>query len=318
MNSSPSMPLVSVIIPTCNGVNRYIDQAIASVLSQTFQDFELIIIDDASTDGTLEYVQDLILKLMPAHQQITYSQREINGGPAVARNDGAKRAKGEFLAFLDQDDLWAPPFLDATVTLLQAMRTDIGAVCTDRYRISADGSIMEMEHGKKISRKAKIRYGDICTALLQGQHSSVIGSFLFRKSAFESAKGFDENLRVCEDRDFFIRFSQHAHVAYLPKPLYSFRRQYGRRSACESTPPKLAFASRKYYLEKHAPSCKGRADLKEALSFEWANLYSDMGKYYLSQHKQKKARQFFLSSLRFRPFSRKTLLRFLRSYVPSF
>ena len=58
------MPLVSVVIPTCNGVNRYVDQALASVLSQTFQDFELIIVDDASTDGTPEHVQALMPKLI--------------------------------------------------------------------------------------------------------------------------------------------------------------------------------------------------------------------------------------------------------------
>ena len=58
------MPRVSVIIPTCNGVNRYVDQALASVLAQTFQDFELIIVDDASTDGTPEHVQAVILKLI--------------------------------------------------------------------------------------------------------------------------------------------------------------------------------------------------------------------------------------------------------------
>lgn len=58
------MPLVSVIIPTCNGVNRYVDQALASVLAQTFQDFELIIVDDASTDGTPEHVQAVISKLI--------------------------------------------------------------------------------------------------------------------------------------------------------------------------------------------------------------------------------------------------------------
>ena len=58
------MPLVSVVIPTCNGVNRYVDQALASVLSQTFQDFELIIVDDASTDGTPEHVQAVISNLI--------------------------------------------------------------------------------------------------------------------------------------------------------------------------------------------------------------------------------------------------------------
>ena len=87
------MPRVSVIIPTCNGVNRYVDQALASVLAQTFQDFELIIVDDASTDGTPEHVQAVILKLISSppppptvHDGQTHRTSSIIvGKPTVAR-----------------------------------------------------------------------------------------------------------------------------------------------------------------------------------------------------------------------------------------
>ena len=84
------MPLISVIIPTCNGRARFVDQALASVAAQTFQDFELIIVDDASTDGTLEYVQGNLPQIMAAcpDRPVIYSQRETNGGPSAARNDG--------------------------------------------------------------------------------------------------------------------------------------------------------------------------------------------------------------------------------------
>lgn len=85
------MPRVSVIIPTCNGVNRYVDEALASVLAQTFQDFELIIVDDASTDGTPEHVQAVILKLIShppptVHDGQTHRTSSIIvGKPTVAR-----------------------------------------------------------------------------------------------------------------------------------------------------------------------------------------------------------------------------------------
>ena len=115
------MPRISVIIPTCNGRARFVDQALASVAAQTFQDFELIIVDDASADGTLEYIQALIPQIMAARPDtpIVYAQRATNGGEPVARNDGANRANGELLAFLDQDDLWEPTFLEETSRLLQ-------------------------------------------------------------------------------------------------------------------------------------------------------------------------------------------------------
>ena len=76
------MPLVSVVIPTCNGVNRYVDQALASVLSQTFQDFELIIVDDASTDGTPEHVQAVISKLISSPSPPTMG-RPVNVSPII-------------------------------------------------------------------------------------------------------------------------------------------------------------------------------------------------------------------------------------------
>ncbi len=101
------MPQISVIIPTHNGTTRFLDQALDSVFDQTYSDWELIIVDDASTDETPAYVQD---RVHSCDRQVHYIQRSVNGGPSAARNDGARVAKGDFLAFLDQDDVWHPRF----------------------------------------------------------------------------------------------------------------------------------------------------------------------------------------------------------------
>ncbi|MFI5247437.1 MAG: glycosyltransferase family 2 protein, partial [Nitrospirales bacterium] len=106
------MPLVTTVIPAYNGASRYLDQAIESVLAQTARDLELIVVDDASTDETAR----VVLRYPQAH----YVRRATNGGQAAARNDGARRATGLFLAFLDQDDLWKPTFLEETVPILQS------------------------------------------------------------------------------------------------------------------------------------------------------------------------------------------------------
>ena len=310
------MPLISVIIPTCNGRARFVDQALASVAAQTFQDFELILVDDASTDGTLEYVQGMMPQIMAAcpDRPITYSQRETNGGPSAARNDGAKRANGEFLAFLDQDDLWAPTFLEETSRLLQTMGQDTAALSVDGYCINANKEVLFYLP----SRKPKPERDNIAWFLTQG-HNLAISGLLLRKKAFETVKGFDEKLRIAEDSDLAVKLIHHYHLAclaHIPKPLYSLRR-YGERSACENTKPELAFASRRYFLEKHASLCQ-KDPLRKAMRYELSRTYSDMGKYHLSHNQRKTARSLFRQSLRSFPFSRRTWLRYLRSYVPSF
>lgn len=314
------MPLISVIIPTCNGRARFVHQALASVAAQTFQDFELIIVDDASADGTLESIQDLMPQIMAARPDtpIVYFQRETNGGPSAARNDGANRANGEFLAFLDQDDLWAPTFLEETSQRLQTMGQDTAALSVDGYCINANKDILF--YLKNRETKIQYKYNSITLPLSNGYKVPIQGSIL-RNDAFETVKGFDENLRIWEDRDFVIRLTQHYRVASIAKPLYSFRRYLGGGggvSACANTKPELAFASRTYFLEKHAPSCLQDPYLRKALQYEWGMAYSDMGKYHLSQNQRKTARSLFRQSLRSFPFSRRTWLRFLRSCLPSF
>ena len=300
------MPLVSVIIPTCNGKARFVDQALASVEAQTFQDFELIIVDDASTDGTLEYVQELI----PAHRRVIYHRRETNGGPAVARNDGVRQAKGEFLAFLDQDDLWDPTFLEETCQIIQS-HEDRALIHTDGYTINISHDILQYNNNM---RHAK----ELCLLLTKG-HVMIGDGCLIRKTHFDAVNGYDAKLRIWEDRDLYIRLLQKYHVCHLPKPLYRNRRYT--HSACAATSKEQAFLSRQYFLQKHAPSCQEDTDLKEALQFERSCLYSDMGKYYLSQNQRRKAHRFFLQSLKFAPFSRmsrRTILRYLRSLCSFF
>jgi len=296
--------LVSVIIPAYNGVSRYLDQAIESVLSQTFNDFEFIIIDDASTDGTH--------KLVPNDPRVTYYRRHKNGGAPVARNDGAKLAKGEFLAFLDQDDLWEPTFLEETLDTIQSLR-DVALVHTDGYTNNVRNEVLNYIKGIKHAKDMSL------LLILSKGHKPHPDGILFRKTHFDAVNGWDEKLRIWEDVDLGIRLIQKYPVAHLPKPLYRNRRYA--HSASSGTHLEQALFCRQYFLGKHAHLCQKDADLKEALQFEWARLYSDMGKYYLSQNQRTKSRRLFLQSLKLAPFSRisrRTILRYLRSYVPSF
>src|SRR6059058_153404 len=122
--------LVSVVIPTFNSAD-YLAQAIQSVLAQTYQDFEIIVVDDASTDTTEEAVR-------PYAKRICYVRQEP-GGPSMARNRGILQARGELIAFLDADDLWRPTKLARQVEYLKC-HPEACLVYTDFTRGHRPGS----------------------------------------------------------------------------------------------------------------------------------------------------------------------------------
>src|SRR2546425_10782801 len=172
------MPTISAIIPAYNGVARYLEQAIRSVLAQTYHDIELIVVDDASTDDTAR----LALRFPTAR----YFRRAENGGQAAARNDGARLAKGEFLAFLDQDDLWEPNFLIEAVATAAA-RHDAAVIHADGYQVSEHNEILEYD--------AAMKHTASITQLLRGGHDVATSRSLFRKSCFDAVGGYDDQLR---------------------------------------------------------------------------------------------------------------------------
>lgn len=110
---------VSVIIPTYNRAHL-LGRAIQSVLAQTYEDFEIIVVDDASTDVTEQVVKSF------ADDRINYIRHQKNKGGSSARNTGIKAAKGEFIAFLDSDDEWVPKKLEKEINRLQTLSNEVG------------------------------------------------------------------------------------------------------------------------------------------------------------------------------------------------
>jgi len=290
------MPSVSVIIPAYNAATRYIEQAISSVLAQSYRGYEIIVVDDASTDNT-----GLLVSRFP---QIRYYRRGENGGQAAARNDGAKIAAGEFLAFLDQDDLWEPTFLQETLTAL-VKASHAAVIHADGYQVNEHNEILEYDGAMK--------HTDSITQMLRGGHDVATSGSLFRKTCFEEVGGYDAMLRVWEDIDLAIRLSRQYEILHLPKPLYRHR-LYG-RNISRDIPSEAALAGRHRFLEKHASACPPGSNLSKALARDWAHYYGDLGKARLRQGNRAGARQAFWQALRSNPFDRKILLRLLRSYV---
>lgn len=291
------MPLVSAIIPAFNGTSRYLREAILSVLGQTFKDFELIIVDDASDDDPSSVI--------PTAPNIQLLRRTVNGGIAAARNSGADLATGQYLSFLDQDDLWEPTFLEETLALLSE-NPEAALVHTDGYKIDEQNNIFEYDGAMK--------HYDTISQILRNGHDSATNGTLLRRHCFTQIDGYDERLTICEDLDLGIRLFQLYHLIHLPKALY--RHRHYPHNASRSIPSPRALQGRKIFLEKHAPSCTPGTPAGKALKKDWAQYYSDKGKWHLSQGEKKTAQAALLTSLRYQPFAYKTYLRLMRVVLP--
>ncbi len=211
------MPTISVVIPAYNA-ERTILQTIASVQQQNFSDFELIVINDGSTDRTLELlntVTDSRLKIF------SYS----NGGLPTARNRGISRATGEFIAFLDADDLWTPDKLELQLAALQ-QHPEAGVA----YSWT---SFMEEKEGSLSFKPCDPVFfeGNVYANLLVGDFIYNGSNTLIRKQAIESTGEFDPTLKSCEDWDYWLRLAARWHFVVVPKHQILYRRSTGAMSS---------------------------------------------------------------------------------------
>lgn len=198
-------PIVSVIIPTFNRANM-IRRAIESVTLQTFNDWELIVVDDASTDNT----EGIIRTYLEDDQRIRYYKHKKNHGGGAARNSGIKMSNGRYIAFLDDDDRWYPEKLRLQYHYSQN-HPDAGF-------IYAGFSYIDYETEKIIKSVSPQYQGNVSSVILK---NNIIGSPtpLIKKECFAQAGLFDEKLNSCQDWDMWIRISQHCFFAYVKEYL---------------------------------------------------------------------------------------------------
>jgi glycosyltransferase involved in cell wall biosynthesis len=197
-------PTVSVIIPTYNRANL-INKAIQSVLDQTYTDFEIIVVDDGSTDNTENVVKGF------QDERIRYMYHKKNMGVSSARNTGIISAKGVFISFQDSDDVWLPKKLEKEIKIFESSIPKVGVVYSRLCRISNNEKTLFPlpEH--------KIREGTIHNQLVKGNF--VHGLTLIRKSCFEKVGTFDEQLPALEDWEIYLRISKYFDFRYLDETL---------------------------------------------------------------------------------------------------
>ncbi len=215
------MPEVSVIIPTYNYA-CFLGTAIQSVLTQTWQDLELIIVDDGSTDNTREVVESF-----QSDHRVRYVFQS-NRGDSAARNTGISHSTGRYLGFLDADDYWMPEKLELQLALLRS-NPQAAAVHSSAYVDTID------QQQRLISRfllqrpplREKTLYEELLyNVVIVGSHSSIVLS----RDVLDKVGGFDESLMCC-DWDLWRRISNEHEILYIDSPLTGLRRHGANQTA---------------------------------------------------------------------------------------
>jgi glycosyltransferase involved in cell wall biosynthesis len=220
--SGSNQPLVSVIIPAYNA-SCFIERTLHSALNQTYQNLEVIVIDDGSTDNTRQIVQ----AIAATDSRLSYYP-QTNAGVAVARNHGIERAKGEFIAPLDADDLWHRTNLAQQVSLLANADDKVGMVYSWSVDIDADDCLTG-------NVRVSPFYGNVYPPLF---YANVVGNgsaCLIRRSCFRHVGGYNDEFRAqraegCEDWDIYLRIAEHYYVMLVPELLVGYRQAGGSMS----------------------------------------------------------------------------------------
>jgi len=197
---------VTVVIPTYNRAG-YICDAIDSVLSQTYKDYEIIVVDDGSTDDT----KGILSKY---NGKIRYFYQE-NKGVAAARNRGIKKAKGEYIAFLDSDDIWLPEKLQLQLETLNNHRDYSWAYCDRKY-------VYEGDFKERTHRKYPAYHGNIFDFLFMDIFVKTT-TVIVKKECFNCVGYFKEELRRSEDYDLFLRLAKKYRIVYIDRQLILYR-----------------------------------------------------------------------------------------------
>jgi len=297
-------PIVSVIIPTYNTA-QYICESIDSVLSQSYKDYEIIVVDDGSTDNTKEF-------LKPYMGQIRYIFQE-NRGRAGARNTGIRTARGKYIAFLDSDDLWTPGKLEKQVEIMQG-NENIDFLFGDKQRFSDDGTIVTSSMFAKRGYGPEF-FGD--SLYVRDPYRKLLnepfiptGTVIMKRECFDRTGLFDEAI-YAEDWEFWLRSALFNNMAYSTE-LWELERD---REGSGSKYLKSVYLSNIAALEKHEREFKDiLLKLNIDLNSKLREIYRNTGYLLLLTHDKLLARECLKKSL-LRGFQARTFFYWLSTFV---
>lgn len=267
-------PLVSVIIPTHN-YGRFIRDTINSVQSQAVSELEIIVIDDGSTDNTAAVLQEICDRRL----QVV---RIPNAGVSVARNTGIELAKGEYIAFLDADDVWLPDKLTLQLALM-TNEPSLGLVFSDFTRFDETGTLpgTQFSYVPEIKQfQTRPARGGVGRVILGDVFAQVAGTgelvagpqtLMLRRDVVQHIR-FPVGVRLCEDYEYLLHACRNVGVGFIAQPLVKVRRHGGNSFAdpAETMSPKVDVLQR--FLSQQKLSHRERQTIRRRLAYAWASI----------------------------------------------
>ena len=286
------MPKVSVIIPTYNR-ERFLPSAIKSVLKQTFTDFEVIVSDDKSTDHTKQIVRSF------RDERVKYILNEGNKGVSAARNSAILASKGDYIAFLDDDDQWLPVKLQKQVEVLDNSRPNICGVYANRVFIEkATGKILSDNPGTK-----KLRGNLLHQLMIRCPINTP--TVVLKRRCLDKIGLFDETISYMEDRDLWIRLSLHWDFEYISESLARIyvhgQSHLSQNLEAQTAAKEVILEKYKHLFKKHKRSC--------------ATLYLCLGAQYCQLKEMKKGRKYIVKGIINHPFNKIAYFHFFSSLL---
>lgn len=205
------IPTVSVVVPTFNR-RELLKETLETIFAQTFSDYELIIVDNMSGDGTEQYVRGI------QDPRVKYFRNSNNGVIAVNRNFGIRKAKGVYVAFCDDDDLWLPEKLERQLAVFEESISSVATDCTSFGDVVYLSKSLSFEPGESYR---DFDYREILVRL----NPVISSSVLTRRDLLLELNGFDEstNFRFIEDWELWLRLSRKGAIRILNEPLLKYR-----------------------------------------------------------------------------------------------
>ena len=281
--------LVSVVIPAYNRVNL-LPRAVSSALSQTHQDLEVLVVDDASAEdirGILSTYHD---------PRLIYHRLDKNQGSSAARNWGIANAKGRYVAFLDSDDEWRPTKLEAQLARLKLKGPGYRACYTKREKV-------DDVTGKTIDFTTHKVEGDILADTLY-RTRLLLSSLVVERSLLLEVGSFDERIRIAQDWDLYLRLAQRTLFAYVDEPLTLYHLHEGQISN--------TYDGNKAYVESLSLIYEKHKDLYRRDKKARGELLNQIGYYQMTCGMRKEARRSFLGSIRHDPLQKRAYVSLAR------
>lgn len=293
-------PLVSVIIPVYND-DVHIGETIESILQQEFQDFEIIVVDDNSSDNTRDVVNAFV------SNKIKYIFMDCrHGGPSKPRNVGIRTSKGKFIAFCDSDDIYLPGRMTDAIEFMESYQ-EIGMTFTKAKRLDdltkkdIGGSLEGYNHFKSMPKQVV----DDCRYIIQPQHAYdalFFGNFILPsgvtipKRVLDDVGGFDESLTNADDWDLWLRISKGYAIGFIDKFEFCYRIRAGNISSKGGW---LAI-NRNRVLEKHV-GIEHTKEVRRQIRNDIAENNFNIGYMCQVSDEMVRARRYFCLSLRMHP-----------------